>query len=265
MIMKTTGLLGGTGWSSTIGYYRLINELVSERLGGYHSAKILLKSIDYYNIMLNYGVNHDAVARILETELLELIALKPDCIIICCNSLHKYYDMIKSKLTTDIPVMHAIQLVADYLNVNHKKKILLLATKFTIEDGFFSKTLEKNGIQVEIPTAYERDKMQEIHPELMHNVVTQESRDYFSNLIAKHQDLDAVILGCTEYPLVVKDDNSILPIVDPVYLQAMAAVNYALEGHFEPDKNIKLEMNMNAMKHNGATLNLSRDKLHNKL
>ena len=71
--------------------------------------------------------------------------------------------------------------------------------------------------------------MQEIHAELMHNVVTQESRDYFSNLIANHKDLDAVILGCTEYPLVVDHDNSILPIIDPVYLQAVTAVNYALD------------------------------------
>jgi len=144
--MKTIGLLGGTGWSSTIGYYKILNELV-----------------------------------------------------------------------------------ADHLNTAGKKKVLLLATKFTMEDGFFSKILEDNGIQVEIPNEHERNKMQEIHNELMHNVVIQESRDYFSNLITSHKDLDAVILGCTEYPLVVDHDNSILPIVDPVYLQAITAVNYALD------------------------------------
>jgi aspartate racemase len=227
--MKTIGLLGGTGWSSTIGYYKLLNELVAERLGGYHSAKILLKSIDYHDIMVNYGVNHDAVSQVLEKELSGLIALKPDCIIICCNSLHKYYDMIKAQLASDIPVMHAIQLVADHLNNAGKKKVLLLATKFTMEDGFFSKILEDNDMQVEIPKEHERNKMQEIHNELMHNIVTQESRDYFSNLIASHKNLDAVILGCTEYPLVVDHDNSILPIVDPVYLQAITAVNYALD------------------------------------
>lgn len=226
--MKTIGLLGGTGWSSTIGYYKLLNELVAERLGGYHSAKILLKSIDYHDIMLNYGIDHDAVSQVLEKELLELIALKPDCIIICCNSLHKYYDMIKSKLVPKTPVMHAIQLVADHLNANGLKKVLLLATKFTMEDGFFAKILEDNGIQVEIPNANERNKMQEIHAELMHNVVTQASRDYFSNLIANHKNLDAVILGCTEYPLIVDQNNSMLPIVDPVRLQAVTAVNYAL-------------------------------------
>jgi len=226
--VKTIGLLGGTGWSSTIEYYRLLNELVAERLGGYHSAKILLKSIDYHDIMVNYGVNHDDVAKVLEKELQELIVLKPDCIVICCNSLHKYYDMIKLNLASDIPVMHAIQLVADHLKTKKQKKVLLLATKFTMEDGFFSKILEDNGIQVEIPTAHEQDKMQKIHVELMHNVVTQESRDYFSNLITKYKNLDAVVLGCTEYPLVVNNENSILPVVDPITLQSISAVNYAL-------------------------------------
>lgn len=227
--MKTIGLLGGTGWSSTIGYYKLLNELVAERLGGYHSAKILLKSIDYHDIMVNYGVNHDIVAQLLKKELKDLIKISPDCIIICCNSLHKYYDMIKSTLDPHIPVMHAIQLVADNLKAHAKKKVLLLATKFTMEDGFFAKILQENGIEVHIPHQQERDKMQDIHAALMHNMITQEYRDYFSTLIARHKDLDAVILGCTEYPLLVDDQNSLLPIVDPVYLQAVAAVNYALD------------------------------------
>jgi aspartate racemase len=213
----------------SLGYYKLVNELVAERLGGYHSAKILLKSIDYHSIKSIYGRAPDVIVEILEKELLELIALKLDCIIIYCNSLHKYYDMIKPKPASEIPVMHAIQLVADHLNANGQKKVLLLATKFTMEDGFFAKILENNGIQFEIAHAHERNKMQKIHAELMHNIVIQASRDYFSNLIAKHKDLDGVILGCTEYPLVVDHDNSILSIVDPVYLQAVAAVNHALD------------------------------------
>ena len=107
--MKTIGLLGGTGWSSTIGYYALLNTLVNERLGGYHSAKIILKSIDYHDIMSTYGENHEHTAALLKAELLELIALKPDCIMICCNSLHKYYDMIKDGIHSPIPVFHAVE------------------------------------------------------------------------------------------------------------------------------------------------------------
>jgi aspartate racemase len=114
--MKTIGLLGGTAWSSTIGYYQMLNELVGERLGGFHSAKILLKSIDYHEIRSNYGKDHEKIALLLQKELAELIALKPDCMIICCNSLHKYYDMIKDNLKSTIPVFHALDLVAQYAN-----------------------------------------------------------------------------------------------------------------------------------------------------
>ena len=243
--MKTIGLLGGTGWSSTIGYYTLLNEKVAQRLGGYHSAKIILKSIDYHDIMSTYGQDHAVTAGILKTELLELIKLNPDCIMICCNSLHKYYDMIKSDLNSKIPVFHAVDLVADHIKKQNYNKVLLLATKFTMEDGFFARTLrqapdyakastgrqderEDNGITVVIPNLEERNEMQRIHGELMQNSVSQESRNYFGALIAKHNDCDAVVLGCTEYPLVVNQSNSILPIIDPVQLQTSAAVDFAL-------------------------------------
>lgn len=227
--MKTIGLLGGTGWSSTVGYYTLINTLVHERLGGYHSAKIILKSVDYHDIMSNYGKDHTKIAAILKAELQGLIDLKPDCIIICCNSLHKYYDLIRDELDCPIPVMHAVDLVGDHLVQNGQKNVLFLATKFTMEDGFFAKKLEQRGISVTLPMAPQRHQMQEIHNALMENNVTQESRDYFAHLIQEHKDLDAVILGCTEYPLVVDAGNSALPIVDPVALQAQKSVNFALE------------------------------------
>jgi len=227
--MKTIGLLGGTGWASTIGYYRLINEMVASRLGGYHSAKILLKSIDYHDIASSYGKDDNKIREILKQELNGLIALKPDCIIICCNSLHKYYDMIKLELPTKCLVFHAVELVADHLLKNNQKKVLLFATQFTMEDGFFSKILERKGIEVIIPKEADRKEMQKIHGELMQNKVTQKTRDYFESLIKAHQALDAVVLGCTEYPLVVDQNNSILPIIDPVVLQATHAVDFALD------------------------------------
>lgn len=226
--MKTIGLLGGTGWSSTIGYYRTINELINQRLGGYHSADILLKSIDYHNIMSNYGMDHTVVAHNLKVELQKLLNLNPDCFMICCNSLHKYYDIIKPDLSPEIPILHAVELTAHYLIKQKYFKILLLATKFTMEDGFFAKTLESFGINVVIPTLIQREHMQEIHEALMKDQVTQSARDYFQNLVDQHKNLDAVVLGCTEYPLVFDQRNSALPIVNPAYLQAVAAVGFAL-------------------------------------
>ena len=225
--MKTIGLLGGTGWSSTIGYYTLLNQLMHARLGGHHSAKILLKSIDYQYLWSSYG-NDQKASQLLEEELAGLIALKPDCIIICCNTLHKYYDMIKDKLHSSIPVMHAVDLVAQHAKNHGYKKVLLLATKFTMEDGFFAKKLENAGIDVVIPSQKERNILQDIHGQLMINNITAEAREYCRMLILQYNYLDAVVLGCTEYPLVVDETNSVLPIIDPVRLQTSFAVDYAL-------------------------------------
>lgn len=232
--MKTIGLLGGIGWSSTIGYYTLINELVGKRLGGYHSAKIILKSIDYHDIMSNYGKDPEKIADILHSELIDLCALDPDCIIICCNSLHKYYDMVKAHIYNDdkdIPVFHAVELVAQHAQEKGYRKVLLLATKSTMEDGFFADIIKDHNIEVVIPELLERDAMQKIlSEELIHNKITQQSRDYFAQIIAAHTDCDAVVLGCTEFPLLVDASNSTLPIINPVELQCKAAVEYALNG-----------------------------------
>lgn len=228
--MKTIGLLGGTGWSSTIGYYTMLNELVGKRLGGYHSAKILLKSIDYHDIMSNYGKAPEKIASKLHEELMNLISLSPDCIIICCNSLHKYYDLIKHKIASNIPVLHAVELVAQHCQQKQYKKVLLLATKSTMEDGFFAKIVEHHGVEVVIPSLTERDAMQQIlSKELIHNIVTQPSKDYFSSLITAHPECQAVVLGCTEFPLLIDKSNSILPIINPVELQCTAAVDFALK------------------------------------
>lgn len=230
--MKTIGLLGGTGWSSTIGYYTLLNELMHEQLGGYHSAKIVLKSIDYHDIMSNYGKDHEKIAGILFDELLDMYSLNPDCVIICCNSLHKYYDMVKHDIYEDenIPVFHAVELVAQHAKEKGYKKVLLLATKSTMEDGFFAKIVEDHGVNVVIPERAERDTMQQIlSDELIHNTVTESSHNYFAHIIANHPDCDAVVLGCTEFPLLVDASTSKLPIINPVELQCKAAVEFALD------------------------------------
>jgi len=209
----------------------MLNELVGKHLGGYHSAKILLKSIDYHDIMSNYGKAPEKIADVLLEELLDLISLNPDCIIICCNSLHEYYDLIKSHIyDSDIPVMHAVELVAQHCQQQQYNKILLLATKSTMEDEFFAKILENHGIEVVIPKLPERDNMQKIlSEELIHNMVTQKSKDYFSSIIAAYSDCQAVVLGCTEFPLLIDRSNSMLPIINPVELQCTAAVEFALK------------------------------------
>ena len=227
--MKTIGLLGGTGWSSTIGYYTLLNEEVNAQLGGHHSAKILLKSIDYHDILSSYGKDHAKVAQLLKEELKGLLALNPDGFIICCNSLHKYFDLIKDDLNLKIPVFHALELMAQHCVDKGYKRVLLLATQFTMEDGFFAQKLEEHGITVIIPDLPQRNEMHRIHnEELMQNIVTPEAKKYFQDLISQHKDVDAVIVGCTEYPLVFTQENSPLPLINPVVLQGKAAVAFAL-------------------------------------
>lgn len=228
--MKTIGLLGGTGWASTITYYTKLNQLVNHRLGGHHSAKILLKSIDYHEVMRQYyGQDRDAIADSLHTELLDLIGLNPDCLLICCNSLHKYYDMIKEGLYSDIPVFHAVELVAQHLKTQQYKNVLLLATPFTLEDGFFANILEEHGLQVVIPSVEDRAKIGVIHNDLMNNIITEEAKTFFKDLIASQTDVEVVVLGCTEFPLIIDETISSLPLIDPVDLQVQAAVDYALK------------------------------------
>jgi aspartate racemase len=227
--MKTIGLLGGATWSSTIGYYQALNEQVNERLGGYHSAKILLKSIDYHDIKTNYAKDDEKVASLLKSELEGLLSLKPDCFMICCNILHKYYDLICADLNHNIPLMfHAVDLVASHLKSHDLKKTLLLATKFTMEDGFFAKKLEKNGIHVVIPNEQERENMRAIHEKLAKNKIDEPSREYFRQLILGYRDVDCVVLGCTEYGLLVNQQEFELPIIDSADLQVRAAINFAL-------------------------------------
>ncbi|MDP1975032.1 MAG: amino acid racemase, partial [Alphaproteobacteria bacterium] len=227
--MKIIGLLGGTGWSSTIDYYKLINQMVQKKLGGYHSAEIILKSIDYDDIMSNYGIDHQKTALILKDKLQGLSKLNPDCIIICCNSLHKYYDIVKNDLEIQVPVFHAIELTAKKLKSENYHNVLLLATKFTMEDGFFAQILDQNFIKVTVPNNQERNIIHQIHMELMQNNVTEKAKKYFNDLILKYKHLDAVILGCTELPLAITHENSVLPIIDPVVLQCESAVNYSLD------------------------------------
>jgi aspartate racemase len=227
-IMKTIGLLGGTGWSSTISYYTLLNKQVNTRLGGDHSAKVLLRSIDFHDIMSHFGKDNQKVVDLLHNELLELIAIRPDCIIICCNLLHKYYDLFKDTLECDLPVMHAIDLTAHHLQQKSYHNVLLLASKFTMEDGFFENTLSQNGISVIVPNKEERERIGQIHQELLLNQVTSKSRTFFRDLTLTYRDVDAVVLGCTELPMVLDQVNSTLPIVDPVVLQVSEAVDFAL-------------------------------------
>jgi len=227
--MRLIGLLGGTSWPSTIEYYRILNETVQQRLGGYHSANLLLRSIDYHNIKKQYDNGWDKIPSLLEAALKDLDSRDPDCILICNNTLHKAYDIVVSRLDLHVPVIHIVDAVGRAASQKGFKRLLLLATKFTMEDGFYAERLNRFGCDVTIPAAKERLQIQEIQSQLANGQTDARFRDYFRNLLAQYTEVDAVILGCTELPLAVGNSEATQPLLNPIALQCAEALEFAID------------------------------------
>jgi aspartate racemase len=227
--MKTIGLLGGTSWPSTIAYYRILNELAHERLGGFHSASLLLRSVDYHEIRSRYDARWPEVPALLERELRALAALGPQCVILCNNTLHKAYDEIAPRLALAIPFFHAVEVTARAARERGFARLLLLGTRFTMEDGFYHRGLERFGLAVDTPPADERAQIQRIQAELARGVVTDEHRRSLAAIVARHAGaVDAAVLGCTELPLALRPGEGPVPLLDPTELQCRAAIGFAL-------------------------------------
>ncbi|PID75120.1 MAG: aspartate racemase [Deltaproteobacteria bacterium] len=229
--MRVIGLLGGTSWPSTIEYYRTLNKMVQSRLGGFHSANLLLRSIDYHEIKSRYSDRWDEIPLLLETALRDLDSRGPDCILICNNMLHKAYDLVASNLNLQAPVIHIVETVGRAAFFNEFKRLLLLGTKFTMEDGFYAKCLKRFGCDVIVPALSERDRIQEIQSQLASGFMEEIYRDYFRNLLAHYSDteVDAVILGCTELPLAIGSADASKPLLNPIELQCAEALDFVFE------------------------------------
>jgi aspartate racemase len=225
--MKTIGLLGGTSWPSTIEYYRILNELAQEKLCGFHSANLLLYSIDYHDIKNRYHEGWDEIPILLKNEIEKLVQMGPDCIMICNNTLHKAFDEIKAELNLRIPIFHIVEITGEYAIKNHCKNLLLLGTKFTMEDGFYQNTLHKFGLATEIPDLDDRIKIQDVQTELAKGELNEDFRKAFRQIITKYDHLDAVILACTEIPLAVNQKDFDIMILNPSDLQCRKAFEFA--------------------------------------
>ncbi len=211
---RPIGILGGTSWPSTIEYYRQFNELAQTTLGGHHSADLLLRSIDYHPIKSLYGEAWEQIPSLLAKHLQELAACQPSCIVIANNTLHKAFDQIESELNLSVPVIHIVDAVGEEAQRTGVKSALLLAVKFTMEDGFYAKRLARYGVTVTIPDEPDRITIQAIQSKLARGEDPEIYKPFFSELIGKFTDLDAVILACTELPLVVDHSSSPLPALD---------------------------------------------------
>ena len=231
--MKTIGLLGGTSWPSTIEYYRILNELAQARLGGHHSARLLLKSIDYHAIKSRYHEGWAEIPALLRAELESFARLTPDgpqCLLICNNTLHKAYDLLTPALDLGMPLFHVVRETGAHAVARGYRHLLLLGTQFTMEDGFYHRGLEKLGLRVSTPGPGDRAGIQQVQSQLARGVMEPAFRDYFRDVVARYPQVDAAVLGCTELPLAMAQADYALPLINPTELQCVAAFEYATGG-----------------------------------
>ncbi len=229
--MKTIGLIGGMSWESSVEYYRIINEEVKNRLGGLHSARCLLYSVDFAEIERYQAEGDwDSAGKILGEVASSLEKAGAEFIVICTNTMHKVIDFIEAKIT--IPVLHIADATANQIKRSNLTTVGLLGTKYTMEQDFYKSRIERNGIRVLVPHDTEREIINRvIYEELCLGNIKQSSREYYKevikNLVAN--GAEGIILGCTEIGLLVKQEDSVVPLFDTTEIHAIESINKALE------------------------------------
>ncbi len=229
--MKTIGLLGGMSWESTVPYYTIINRTVAERLGGLHSAKLILYSVDFHDIeQLQHADEWDETGRILARCARSIEMAGADCLVLCTNTMHRVADMIQQAIA--IPLIHIVDAVARVIRDAGLSSVGLLGTRFTMEQDFYRERLrEGHGLKVFIPPDIDREKIHRvIYDELCLGRVNATSRREFSRIIASLASAGAqgVILGCTEISMLVGPADVEVPLYDTTEIHARAAVDWAL-------------------------------------
>ena len=228
--MKTIGLLGGMSWESTQTYYRLLNEGVKTRLGGLHSAKIVLYSVDFADIeALQHKGDWGATARILSDAALSLEKAGADFLMIGTNTMHKVAPEIEQVLR--IPLLHIADATAKILSRDGISRVGLLGTRFTMEQAFYRERLEKAGIDVVIPDEPQRHLIHRvIYEELCLGQIVDDSRRAYLEVVDSlaERGAEAVILGCTEIGLLIRQADTPVPLYDTTGIHAAQAVELAL-------------------------------------
>ena len=229
--MKKIGLIGGMSWESTVDYYKILNREVKSKLGEPHSAEIIMHSVDFAEIeKLQSAGKWDILSQKMIKIAQELEAAGAEMILICANTMHQMAPEVQANLK--IPLLHIADAAAEKIKADAYKKVGLLGTKYTMEGDFYKNRIEENyGIDVLIPGAEDRDLIHRvIYQELVSGILKKESREKFKEIIAdlEKKGAEAVILGCTEIPLLIKDEDSSLPIFNTTELHAKKAVKFAL-------------------------------------
>ncbi|MBJ7221714.1 MULTISPECIES: aspartate/glutamate racemase family protein [unclassified Brenneria] len=229
--MKTLGLIGGMSWESTIPYYRTINEYVKNQLGGLHSAKLILHSVDFHDIeQLQSRGDWKQAAQVLSDIAIGLGNAGAEAIVICTNTMHKVADTVET--VSRLPLLHIADATGEYIDKQGIRKVGLLGTRYTMEQDFYRQRIhDRYGIEVITPDKPARETINRIiFEELCQGKIDPGSRRKYREIIQRleQQGAGGVILGCTEIPLLLSAEDANVPLFDSGVLHALAAAKYAL-------------------------------------
>jgi aspartate racemase len=230
--METIGLIGGMSWESSIEYYRIINETVRAKLGGLHSAKSIMYSVDFAEIeVLQHQGRWDEATELMIAAAKNVENGGADFVIICTNTMHKMADEIQGHI--GVPLLHIADATAEAVKARGLRTVGLLGTRFSMEEDFYKGRLtERHGLEVIIPAEEEREIVHRvIYDELCAGKINQTSREQYVGIMSRlvKDGAEAIILGCTEISLLVRDEDSQVPLFDTTTIHAVAAVEYALQ------------------------------------
>ena len=231
MNLKTIGLIGGMSWESTVTYYKIINETVKEKLGGLHSAKCILYSVDFQEIEeCQANGNWEKSGEILGEAAYNLEKAGADFIVICTNTMHKVVNQIKEKIS--VPILHIAEMTAEKILEKGLKNIALLGTKYTMEQDFYKSKLIEKGINVIIPDKNDIETINEvIYDELCLGTINSDSKKKFLEIVDKlrSKGAEGIILGCTEIGLLIKNEDTDVPLFDTAIIHAEQAAIYSIK------------------------------------
>ena len=229
--MKTIGLIGGMSWESTVTYYKIINETIKEKLGGLHSAKCILYSVDFQEIEeCQANGNWEKSGEILGEAAYNLEKAGADFIVICTNTMHKVVNQIKEKIS--IPILHIAEMTAEKILEKGLKNIALLGTKYTMEQDFYKSKLIEKGINVIIPDKNDIEIINKvIYDELCLGIINSNSKKKFLEIVDKlrSKGAEGIILGCTEIGLLIKNADTDVPLFDTAIIHAEQAAIYSIK------------------------------------
>ena len=230
--LRMIGMLGGMSWESTAEYYRLANELVRERLGGLHSARLVLASVDFAEIeLLQVAGEWDEAGRVLAAEAARLEAAGAELLVLCTNTMHKVAGQVQAAVS--IPLLHLADATAAAVRAAGLSTVGLLATRFTMEQDFYRDRLASHGLRVLVPEDDDRAEVHRvIYEELCLGVIREESRQRYREVIGRlvAAGAEGIVLGCTEIELLVGAGDSAVPVFPTTRLHVEAAVDRSLAG-----------------------------------